>query len=180
MSENGQNQNPTDKIADAAGKVAESVRHAIEEGIEAIRPTWEEKVAPKVVPVWEEKVAPVVATGAEKVAEWGDEVRDTADRKAAELNAEDRPSSKILGGALGVGAAAVALGTGAARALGKAAAESAAHEPAAPSAADAPTADAAPSATPVYDAAAAATPVDDAPIPPAATDAGTPPTDENW
>ena len=112
MSENGQD--PADKIADAAGKVLESVRHAIEEGIEAIRPTWEEKVAP------------AVASGAQKVAEWGESARDSADRKAAELGAEDRPSSKILGGALGVGAAAAALGTGAARAIGKAAAEAAA------------------------------------------------------
>jgi len=113
MSENGQS--PADKIADTAGKVLETVRHAIEEGIESIRPTWEEKVAP------------AVASGAEKVAEWGESARESADRKAAEYKAEDQQSSKILSGALGVGAAAAALGTTAVRAVGKAAAEAAEH-----------------------------------------------------
>ena len=97
----------------AADKVAESVRKAVEDRIEAVRPTWEQKVAPR------------VASGASKAAEWGDTARNQADKKSAELRAEDRPSSKILGGALGVGAAAVALGTGAVRWVGKEAAKAA-------------------------------------------------------
>ena len=112
-----------EKIADAAEKVADSVRKAVEEGIDAIRPTWEDKVKPtfeeKVVPAWEDKVAPAIATGAGKVADWGTSARESADRKAAELNADDRPSSKILGGAAGIGAAAAALGAGAARWVSK-------------------------------------------------------------
>ncbi len=107
-----------EKIADAARSAAASVRHAVEDGIEAARPTWETKVKPaweeKVVPAWESKVAPTIATGAGKVAEWGDDVREAADRKSAELSAGDKPSEKILGGALGVGAAVVSLGSSAA------------------------------------------------------------------
>ncbi|QAY69161.1 hypothetical protein [Xylanimonas protaetiae] len=116
-----------DKIADAAGNVAESVRKAIEEGLEAIKPTWEEKVKPaweeKVVPAWEDKVAPAIASGAEKVAGWGEDVRDAADKKSSELSAGDKPSDKILGGALGVGAAAAALGSSAAKWVSKEAAQ---------------------------------------------------------
>ena len=107
-----------DKITDAADKVAGSVRKVLEDRIEAVRPTWEDKVAPR------------VATGAAKAAEWGDAARDQADKKAAELRSEDRPSSKILGGALGVGAAAVALTTGAVRWVGKEAGKAAHSEPA--------------------------------------------------
>jgi hypothetical protein len=120
-------QSTGEKIADAAGHVAESVRKAIAEGLEAVKPTWEEKVKPaweeKVVPAWEEKVAPAIASGAGKVAEWGEDVREAADRKSAELSAGDKPSDKILGGALGVGAAAAALGTGAAKWVSKEAAQ---------------------------------------------------------
>ena len=119
-------QSTGEKIADAAGNVAESVRKAIAEGLEAVKPTWEEKVKPtweeKVVPAWEDKVAPALATGAEKVAEWSEDIRDAADKKAAELSAGDRPSDKILGGALGVGAAAAALGSSAAKWVSKEAA----------------------------------------------------------
>ncbi|WP_425956011.1 hypothetical protein [Xylanimonas sp. McL0601] len=97
----------TEKIADAADKVAGSVKKAVEDGIEAVRPTWEEKVAPHVV------------SGAAKAAGWGDSTREHADQKAAELNAEDRPSSKILGFVLGMGAAAVALAAVVARWVGK-------------------------------------------------------------
>jgi hypothetical protein len=103
----------TDKIAGAADKLADSVKKAVEDGIEAVRPTWEEKVAPH------------VASGAAKAAQWGDSTREHADHKAAELNAEDRPSSKIMGFVLGVGAAAVALASVAARWVSKEAAKSA-------------------------------------------------------
>jgi hypothetical protein len=118
-----QDRSTSDKIADAAGVVVDSVRKAIEEGLEAIKPTWEEKVVPaweeKVVPAWESKIAPAIATGAEKVAEWGEDVRDAADNKSAELSAGDKPSDKILGGALGVGAAAAALSSSVAKWVSK-------------------------------------------------------------
>jgi hypothetical protein len=111
-------------------KIAESVRKAVTDGIEAVRPTWEEKVAPH------------VASGAAKAAEWGDSTRQHADKKAAELNSEERPSSKILGGALSVGGALVALVTGATRWVGKVSAKSAKHGQEAHAAGDAaPTAE---------------------------------------
>ncbi|PZR54087.1 hypothetical protein DNL40_03865 [Xylanimonas oleitrophica] len=105
-----------------ADRVAEKIRKAADEGMSKARPAWESKGAPR------------VASGAARAARWSESVRERADQRAVEYSSEDRPSSKILGGALGVGAALALLGAEASRWVGKKSEESVSRPAASPDA----------------------------------------------